>query len=112
MTGHPIAQTDALRQVNQKIAEDGQTLPAVTLKDGTRVQTGTVATVLCNIGLYNQGERGAVERELEMAIPTLFKVGLFDLFPPAQWASPDNPGRSLVGQLAADYARRNAQPSG
>ena len=47
-------------------------LPAVTLKDGSRVQTGTVATMLYNIALYNAGERGAVEEELKMAIPTLF----------------------------------------
>lgn len=45
------------------------------------MQTGTVATMLHNIQLYNSGERGAIEDELILAIPTLFKVGLFDLFP-------------------------------
>lgn len=109
MTHRTTPETDALSQINQKILDAGQSLPAVTLKDGTRVQTGTVATVLHNIGLYNAGQRGEVERELALAIPTLFKVGLFDLFPPADWASAGNPGRALVGELAAAYARDPAR---
>ena len=96
-----------LSQINQKILAHGESLPAVTLKDGSRVQTGTVATVLHNIGRYNAGERGKVEQELALAIPTLFKVGLFDLFAPEEWASTENPGRALVGELAASYAREH-----
>ncbi len=103
-----VSDTSPLSQVNQKIVQAGESLPAVTLKDGTRVQTGTVATVLHNIGLYNAGERGEVERELALAIPTLFKVGLFDLFPPTEWASASNAGRSLVGKLAAEHAAAHA----
>ena len=94
-----------LGRVNQKITDGEATLPAVTLKDGSLVQTGTVATMLYNIALYNTGERGAVEQELKLAIPTLFKVGLFELFPPQQWIDGDNPGRSFVGIHAQAYLR-------
>lgn len=89
-----------LAAINHKIVAAGEVLPAVTLKDGSRVQTGTVATLLHNITLYNAGECGRVETELAAAIPTLFKVGLFDLFPPAEWIAGDNPGRRHVGELA------------
>ena len=92
-----------LGRVNQKITDGAAILPAITLKDGSLVQTGTVATMLYNIALYNAGERGAVEEELKMAIPTLFKVGLFELFPPQQWIEGDNPGRSFVGIHARAY---------
>ena len=99
MSSPNVRDTDALSQSNQKILGAGQCLPAVTLKDGARVQTGTVATMLHNIG-----QRGKVERALQLAIPTLFKFGLFDLFAPADWASATHPGRALVGRLAAAYA--------
>ncbi|MGX5729541.1 DUF7709 family protein [Pseudoxanthomonas beigongshangi] len=92
-----------LAVINHKIVADGEILPAVTLKDGSRVQTGTVATLLHNIRLYNADERGPVEHELAAAIPTLFKVGLFDLFPPSEWIAGDNPGRRRVGELALAY---------
>ena len=94
-----------LGRVNQKITDGAASLPAITLKDGSLVQTGTVATMLYNIALYNAGERGAVEEELKLAIPTLFKVGLFELFPPQEWIDGDNPGRSLVGTLAQAFMR-------
>ena len=110
MTSTTAPATDALHvaelsRVNQKITDGAAALPAVTLKDGSRVQTGTVATMLYNIALYNAGERGAVEEELKLAIPTLFKVGLFELFPPQEWIDGDNPGRSLVGTLAQAFMR-------
>ena len=98
-----IEHTAALSSINQKILADGETLPAVKLNDGSTVQTGTVATMLVNISNYNRGERGDVERQLELAVPTLFKVGLFDLFPVEAWIQGDNPGRSLVGQLAGRW---------
>lgn len=96
---------DALSHINQKITASKDSLPSVMLKDGSVVQTGTVATVLYNIALYNAGERGQVEQELALAIPTLFKVGLFDLFPPQQWIDGDNPGRSYVGMQAQAFLR-------
>ncbi|AWV06354.1 DUF7709 family protein [Marilutibacter maris] len=92
--------TADLAGINHKIVADGESLPAVRLKDGSTVQTGTVATMLHNIGLYNAGERGEVERQLELAVPTLIKVGLFELFPPSEWLAGDNPGRRFVGLKA------------
>ncbi len=44
-----IKGTEQLASINQKIIEDGQNLPSVKLKDGSTVQTGTVATMLHNI---------------------------------------------------------------
>ena len=98
-----IKNTAQLAQVNRKILAEGENLPAVQLKDGSRVQTGTVAAMLHNIAAYNAGERGAVEQELALAIPTLFKVGLFDLFSPQEWVAGNNPGRRLVGEMAQRY---------
>ena len=60
------------------------------LKDGSQVQTGTVATMLHNIELYNAGQRGQIEEELKIAIPTLVKVGLFDLFEVDEWIKGTN----------------------
>ena len=99
--------TTRLAAANQKILADGESLPAVTLKDGGKVQTGTVATMLVNVGLYNAGARGEVERELELSVPTLIKVGLFDLFGPEDWIRGDNPGRRFVGQKAQEYLGRS-----
>lgn len=93
----------SLSEINQKIVQDGEILPLITLKDGTKAQTGTVATMLHNVSLYNQGERGRVEEELILAIPTLFKVGLFDLFAIDEWINGDNAGRSFVGRQAKLY---------
>lgn len=95
-----VENTEQLGDINRRIVADGQALPAVQLKDGTRVQTGTVAAMLHNINRYNAGERGEVEQALQLAVPTLIKVGLFDLFAPEQWIAGDNPGRAFVGRLA------------
>jgi hypothetical protein len=103
MSTDNISHTEALAAANHRIVADGETLPQVTLRNGARVQTGTVAAMLVNITRYNSGERGAVETELELAIPTLFQVGLFDLFPAREWILGDNPGRRFVGAKALDY---------
>jgi hypothetical protein len=100
-----------LKDINQKILAQGETLPAVTLKDGSRVQTGTVATMLYNIKQYDSGARGTVEQELELAIPTLFKVGLFDLFTPEEWIQGSSPGRQLVGKRAIAYLQEKNSKS-
>ncbi|MBJ9985495.1 hypothetical protein IAE19_08570 [Acinetobacter sp. S40] len=98
-----IEGTKQLANINQKVIENGQVLPSVKLKDGSQVQTGTVATMLHNIQLYNTGERGVVEQELILAIPTLFKVGLFDLFSIDEWIQGENQGRKFVGEQAKEY---------
>ena len=102
-----VANTEELAQINAKIIAYGERLPAVKLKDGSRVQTGTVATMLHNLQLYNSGERGQVEEELRLSIPTLFKVGLFDLFSPQEWINGNNPGRKFVGQAALEHLQKN-----
>ncbi|WP_242112750.1 DUF7709 family protein [Luteimonas aquatica] len=102
--------TDRLGAVNRKILAEGESLPVVRLRDGSPVQTGTVAAMLRNVERYNLGERGEVERELRLAVPTLVKVGLFALFPPQEWIAGANPGRALVGRAAAEYvAQKTAE---
>ena len=101
-----VENTEQLATINQKVVKDGEVLPSVHLKDGSRVQTGTVATMLYNINLYNAGERELVEKELELAVPTLVKVGLFDLFPIEDWIAGTNPGRRFVGECARNYLSR------
>lgn len=98
-----LENTEQLGSINRKVVAEGENLPAVKLKDGSTVQTGTVATMLHNIELYNAGQRGEVERELVLAIPTLVKVGLFDLFDPDEWMAGNNPGRRFVGLQAKQY---------
>lgn len=92
-----------LAAVNQQVLAVGEVLPAVTQANGEVVQSGTVAAMLLNIERYNQGERGDVEQQLALAIPTLVKIGLFDLFSPAEWIRTDNAGRRLVGLFAEQY---------
>ena len=98
-----IIGTKELAEINQKVVQDGEVLPQVKLKDGSRVQTGTVATMLHNINLYNAGVRGAVEEELMLAVPTLFKVGMFDLFSADEWINGTNAGRRFVGEQAKQF---------
>ncbi|MEN4984266.1 DUF7709 family protein [Acinetobacter modestus] len=98
-----IIGTQELAEINQKVVQDGEVLPQVKLKDGSRVQTGTVATMLHNINLYNAGVRGGVEEELILAIPTLFKVGMFDLFSADEWINGTNAGRRFVGEQAKQF---------
>lgn len=106
-----IENTDQLGTINKKIIADGEILPVVQLKDGSRVQTGTVATMLHNIMLYNAGERGEIEQDLVSAIPTLVKVGLFELFSPEEWISGNNPGRKFVGECAKTYLAKQTRSS-
>ena len=100
--------TEYLAKVNQQILAAGDSLPAVTLKDGSKVQTGTVAAMLQNVKKYDSGERGEVEKELELAVATLIKVGLFDLFTPEEWVSGKSPGRRFVGLKAKEYFERRS----
>jgi hypothetical protein len=89
---------------------DGASLPAVQLKDGSSVQTGTVAAMLKNIERFNNGENKEGDEarcELERCVPVLIRVGLFELFLPDEWinnnAQQDNPGRQFVGRLAKQH---------
>ena len=106
MTSTSPEHSQALASINEKILAGGEKLPMVALKDGSRVQTGTVATMLHNVRAYDAGERGDVERELEMSVPTLFKVGLFDLFPPEEWIRGTSPGRRFLGEKALRFLER------
>lgn len=99
--------TDELSEINQKVVQEGEILPQVRLRDGSRVQTGTVATMLHNIHLYNMGVRGDVEDELALAIPTLVKVGLFDLFSVDEWINGNNAGRKFVGEKAKVFLEKS-----
>lgn len=103
--------TDQLGTINQKILADGETLPAVQLKDGSRIRTGTVATMLHNVALYNAGVRGEVERELELSVPTLITIGLFELFSPEEWVSGENSGRRFVGEIARTLMKEQTNSS-
>lgn len=99
----PVKNTEVLAEINQRILAEGESLPTVRLKDGSQVQTGTVAAMLHNVSLYNAGQRGTVEEELRLAVPTLFKVGLFDLFSPDEWIAGSNPARTFLGHAAKEY---------
>ncbi|KFH69211.1 hypothetical protein MVEG_06012 [Podila verticillata NRRL 6337] len=98
-----------LANINKKILTEGETLPEVMLKDGSKVQTGTVATMLYNVARYNEGARGDIERELELSIPTLVTVGLFDLFPVEEWIAGTNAGRRFVGTKALELLAQNSR---
>lgn len=104
-----VAGLDQLSVINQKVVGEGEVLPQVVLKDGSQVQTGTVATMLHNIELYNAGQRGQIEEELKIAIPTLVKVGLFDLFEVDEWIKGTNEGRTFVGMHAKSYLQHKEQ---
>lgn len=98
---------EALQETNNKsLGTSAGTFPIITLPDGRKVPTGTVGALLVNIKAYDEGseeQRAELEPALRSAIPTLHKVGMFDLFTPEEWASDRSLGRSLVGQLARDY---------
>lgn len=97
-----MMKNETLAVINQKILAEGESLPTVTLRDGSRVQTGTFATLIHNINLYNKGERGDIENEMRLAVETLGNIGLFSLFTPDEWMNTDNRGRYLVGILARE----------
>ena len=105
MSGNKPRHTEKLKQVNQKIIADGEVLPVVRLKDGSPVQTGTVAAMLHNIKQYDRGMRSQIEDELELSIPTLIKCGLFDLFSPDEWVKGNSPGRRFVGEKALEFLK-------
>jgi len=101
----PIVTMSDLASINS--ATLGTSMPVVTLPDGTKAQTGTIAALLINIRTYNeahvQGDTTLLkelEEKFKLAIPLLKKVGFFDLFTPDEWQAGTNEGRKLVGRLA------------
>lgn len=107
--GWSPAGTEALAAINRSAIAPGETLPVVTLADGTRVQTGTVATLLRTIADYDAAVAAGVEAvaletlesRLAAAVPTLLHIGLFGLFPPSEWQAGASAGRRWVGDVAA-----------
>jgi hypothetical protein len=117
---------DRLREVKESFVVQGEKLPAVMLPDGTKVQTGTVGALLPNIKLYDriiageviEGElsvltcsqrlfwsdvgtsKAKLEEALTIPIPTLRKIGLFDIFPVDDWMTGSSEGRRFVGLRA------------
>lgn len=103
---------EAVARQNQKLGN----FPTVTLKDGSKVPTGTVATLLYNIRLYDalkakatsskedEAEMRKLEGEMEAAIPILGEAGMWDLFQPHEWiaegTSGVSEGRRFVGRRA------------
>ena len=98
-----------LQNASNRLAAEGHSFPQVRLQDGTVVQTGTVAALIQNIARYAAGERGTVEDEMRAAIPTVHRAGLFNVFPPEDWASATNPGRAFVGQEAKKFFEERKQ---
>lgn len=96
-----ISASDAkpLAQINQKILAPGETLPLVQLNDGSTVQTGTFATLIHNIKLYDKKPDAALAAEIQAALPTLAKIGLFELFPAECWQARASAGQRLVAEL-------------
>lgn len=107
--GSSPAGTEALADINRSVVATGQVLPVVTLADGTRVQTGTVATLLRTVAAYDAAVAANaapvvledLESRLAAAVPTLLHIGMFDLFSPAEWQTGSSAGRRWVGDVAA-----------
>lgn len=105
---------DALAALNSKTL--GANMPVITLADGSKVQTGTVGALLMNIKAYDNlaasSTTPAAEKEAKMAdldtafrtaLPLIKKVGLLDLFEPAEWMQGSrSAGRKRVGELALE----------
>ncbi|KAI0025386.1 hypothetical protein F4780DRAFT_325581 [Xylariomycetidae sp. FL0641] len=88
----------------------GAQFPEITLPDGSKVQTGTVGALLANIRAYNTAHAAgdhpqtqALMASFRAALPLLDRVGLFDLFTPAEWMAGDNAGRKAVGRAYLEF---------
>lgn len=101
-----------LKGINEKILDHSEKIslavPATSNAAAPTDAVNPVTSLLHLIDLYNKGQRGRVEFELEQTIPQLFKAGLFDLFPPEDWIQGNNEGRELVGRLALEYIEANS----
>ena len=94
----------SLQEMNQKIVPPGQTFQPVTLPNDTKIRTGTVATLLHNIRVYDQSsdeaEETKLEREMKAAILLLKRLGMFDLFTLEEWQHGNSAGKRFVGEQA------------
>lgn len=99
--------TEQLQATNNKtLGTAAGAFPIITLPDGRKVPTGTVGALLVNIKTYDESDgaqRAAIKESMRSAIPTLFKVGMFDIFPPEDWVTSRSPGRSIIKELAEEY---------
>lgn len=113
-------QSDTTELARLNSATLGAEMPEITLANGDKVQTGTVGALLRNIVAYDDlvrqlsSAQTAAEKEkldaevakyepmLKAPLPLLQKVGLFGLFPPAEWVSGGSPGRKFVGRCAIE----------
>ena len=68
---------EALYAINKKFISDdpSNSLPAVTLPDGSKVQTGTVGALLVNIKLYDRVCAGEMVEGLSCPFPMHSAVG-------------------------------------
>ena len=98
---------ESLQETNNKtLGTTAGAFPIVTLPDGRKLPTGTVGALLVNIKSYDEAteeQRAELEPAIQSAIPTLVKIGMFNLFTPQEWASQRSPGRNLVGKLAREF---------
>ncbi|KAF7193923.1 hypothetical protein HII31_04813 [Pseudocercospora fuligena] len=92
-----------LHEINKRLLKDpNESLPQITLADGTKIQTGTVGALMQNIKLYDHISKEQLEQMMAISIPTLKKSGLLDVFPPEEWIAGTSAGRKFVGQKAKD----------
>ncbi|KAI1318147.1 hypothetical protein F5Y16DRAFT_136176 [Xylariaceae sp. FL0255] len=104
-----MAGTDSASEVVSSTL--GTKFPEITLPDGTKVQTGTIGSLLLNVKAYNaayeagdKAKMEALESSFKTALPLLDKFGFFDLFTPEEWIQGDNQGRKAVGRLCLELS--------
>ncbi len=104
---------EAIQAINNKTlgTSSSSSFPVVTLPNGDKLPTGTVGALLVNIKTYDAATtreaREALEPAIRAAVPVLQKVGMFDLFRPAEWICGESPGRALVGRIAMEEMCRD-----
>jgi len=99
----------SLSNINQKITSSDSSFPVVTLSSGQKVPTGTVATLLHNIRLYDQAvsddnkeQKSGLEEEMKAAVPVLGNLGFFGLFSTEEWCAGKSAGRKFVGEVGKE----------
>ena len=110
---------DELNAINERTM--GVNFPSITLPTGEKVQTGTVGALLANMkafdtidAKYQKGEKMSAEDEAQLntiktsirgAIPTLKRLGMFNLFAPEEWIrGSKSAGRTYVGECGEEMS--------